>query len=396
MIKGGRDQFAGQRVLLLQGPIGPFFSWLSRDLRELGAHVWKVDFNGGDWLFSPCGSISFTGTSNEWPNFLRILLRRYKIDIIILFGDCRSLHRVACEIARQNSIRIGVFEEGYIRPDFITFEQYGVNGYSQIPRSADFYRDVILKEKPIIPVGNTFWYGALWCVFYYVASALLETSFPHYQHHRPLTVLEALPWIRSLGRKVYYSIKERGMLKYLLSKKYFFVPLQVYNDVQISIHSTFKSIPEFIVYVLDSFAHNADPQYYLVIKHHPMDRAYNEYGKFIQTQAQLLGIEKRVIYIHDQHLPTLLHHACGVVLVNSTVGLSALYHGTPVKVCGTAIYDLEGLTFQGPLNQFWKLAVSAKPNKELYDRLRSYLIEHTQINGSFYKRLPKKNIFDNM
>lgn len=83
-------------------------------------------------------------------------------------------------------------------------------------------------------------------------------------------------------------------------------------------------------------------------------------------------------------------------MVNSTVGLSALYHGTPVKVCGTAIYDLEGLTFQGPLDNFWKLAESSKPDKALYEQLRSYLIEHTQLNGSFYKKLPgKKNLFDN-
>lgn len=44
-----------------------------------------------------------------------------------------------------------------------------------------------------------------------------------------------------------------------------------------------------------------------------------------------------IFYIHDQHLPALLEHARGAMMINSTVGLSAIHHNTPLKVCGTAI-----------------------------------------------------------
>ena len=40
--------FCGKRVLLLQGPVGPFFSNLAHDLRHAGAEVLKVNFNAGD------------------------------------------------------------------------------------------------------------------------------------------------------------------------------------------------------------------------------------------------------------------------------------------------------------------------------------------------------------
>jgi capsular polysaccharide export protein len=77
-----------------------------------------------------------------------------------------------------------------------------------------------------------------------------------------------------------------------------------------------------------------------------------------------------------------------VVVINSTVGLSAITHGTPVKVCGNALYDIKGLTFREPLSEFWQNAQQAKPDRNLFDSFRTHLINHTQLNGSFYKRLP--------
>jgi len=62
--------------------------------------------------------------------------------------------------------------------------------------------------------------------------------------------------------------------------------------------------------------------------------------------------------------------------------LQALYHKSPVKVLGRAIYDIENLTYQKSLEQFWKNPT--KPDKNLYIKFRNYLIKNTQINGNFY------------
>ena len=62
MISRGIDAFRGRRVLLLQAPVGPFFRRLARDLQWVGAQVCKINFNGGDTLFSGgCGRL-FEGT----------------------------------------------------------------------------------------------------------------------------------------------------------------------------------------------------------------------------------------------------------------------------------------------------------------------------------------------
>lgn len=391
MINAGLEAFKDKRVLLLQGPMGPFFSRLSRDLKKVGAQVSKIDFNGGDWLFSPKGSIQFRGNLSEWPVFLERVLIERQIDIVLLFGDCRPIHRLAHRVVHLRGLTIGVFEEGYIRPDYITFELFGVNGNSKIPRSPQVYLSQPQNEaSTCISVGNSLWHAALWGMVYFQASILLRRFYKQYQHHRPLHYSEFWAGLRSIWRKQCYKIKEKNIQEELagnLSKRYFLVPLQVHNDAQLYVHSTYRSIENFIVEVFSSFAKHAPEDTHLVIKQHPLDRGYHDYSLLIARLGKKHGLEKRVKYIHDQHLPTLLEHARGVVVINSTVGLSALHHGTPTKTCGSAIYNIKGLTFQGKLGDFWTQAEYEIVDAELYVKFRHYLIENTQLNGNFYRRL---------
>lgn len=391
MIERGISEFRGERVLLLQGPVGPFFRRLADDLTLAGAQVFKVNFNGGDRLFYP-GAFNYCGRMEEWPKYFEALLDQLNVDIVMLFGDCRPIHKLAHKIAHRRGLEIGVFEEGYIRPDYVTLEQFGVNYHSLIPREPGFYMKLQAPTFDCpIALGSTYWHAVLWAVLYYFAAGLLKPFFRHYQHHRPLTWMEFFPWVRSVWRKGYYSLKERGTLARLtkeLDGHYFLVPLQVYNDAQIHTHSGFKSISNFIDKVMASFARNAPQDTALVIKHHPMDRGYHDYTRLIRKRAHELGLDGRCFYVHDQHLPTLTAHSRGVVVINSTVGLSALHHGSPVKVCGNAIYDMPGLTFQGSLDEFWQASHLAKPDSALLQRFNGYLVRHTQLNGSFYKRLP--------
>jgi capsular polysaccharide export protein len=126
----------------------------------------------------------------------------------------------------------------------------------------------------------------------------------------------------------------------------------------------------------------------LVFKHHPMDRGYCNYAMLLKRLGDEFGLGERLLYIHDQHLPSLLQAARGVVLVNSTVGLSALHHKAPLKVCGDSIYSIKGLVYQKSLDTFWADSKNFRINEVLLKRFLNYIIERTQVNGSFYKRLP--------
>jgi len=295
-------------------------------------------------------------------------------------------------VIQNRGIHVGVFEEGYLRPDYITLERDGVNNNSWLPSDPGFYLAQRRRELPASkPLGSTYSEAAKWGMMYFSAATIGRVWFRHYRHHRRLGISDAPTWCLSYLRKFAYRLIERDALPTLVdanSGNFFLVSLQMRGDAQMSVHSPYKSVQQFIEHVVASFARHAPAGRLLTLKHHPLDRGYTDYRRLIKRLIREHKLEDRCFYIHDQHLPTLLQHACGVVVVNSTAGLSAVGEGVPVKVCGESIYNIQGLTFQGPLDAFWGNAHLAVPNLELYQAFRSYLIRHTQHQGSFYKRLP--------
>ena len=378
-------------VLMLQGPIGPFFSRFAKGLERRGFRVWRVNFNGGDRLFHRGErAIDYTGRLEHWESYLERLVINRGIGRIYLFGDCRSYHRIARDVARRHGIRVFVFEEGYIRPNFVTLEEGGVNGHS--PMMEDPVRldrqEAALPPEHAAP-RHVFWFTAVFSMAYYWACAFTRGRYPHYRHHRPIGWFsEGLRWLRSGARKVLYRMRERRVMDTLLPQfenNYFVCPLQVHCDMQVVVHSGFNSIEHFVGEVLASFAEHAPANKAIVFKHHPLDRAYTDYTSLFANLAAELGLADRVFYVHDLDLPTLLRNAQGTVLINSTVGLSSLFHGTPVKTLGRAVYDLPGLTAQCSLDDFW--SAGERVDAEVFETYRSNLVLRNQINANLYRRI---------
>lgn len=379
------EKIKNKNILLLQGPMGGFFKRLSNYFEKNGASTYKIGFNGGDWLYSNKKVyIPYRDTKENWENYIKKFLTTNKIDKIFLFGDCRYYQNIAIKVAQQLHVDTFVFEEGYVRPDYVTLEKWGVNNFSMISRDFKFYNNLSDVEiTKAIPTHNSSFKLHFESAFYYIFAFLLKFYYPHYKHHRGFNPFqEAFYGVRNLFRRYKYKFTEKGSILKIIKKDYFFVPLQTYNDFQITTHSNFTSIQEFINVTLTSFSKFAPENRYLVIKHHPVDRGRCDYKKYIYKLAKQLGIEKQIIVIYDLHLPTLLKHTLGTVTINSTVGLQALYHHSPVKVLGNAIYDIKNLTYQKNLDSFWKDPTT--PNIQLLSKFRNYLIKNTQINGSFY------------
>lgn len=377
-------------VLLLQGPMGPFFRRLAKDLEAQGGTVYKINLNAGDWLYYRGeNTVNYTGDQAQWPEFLADRIAQWDIDHIYLFGDTRHYHAVAREVASRLSVRVGVFEEGYLRPYYITLEEGGVNGRSSLPNSPDFFRSSTApgEQKPQ-PVRRNYCNAAWFATWYYIAGWLGRDRFPHYRHHRPFNPYhEAYLWCRGAFRKYKYQIQQRNVqaaLSTTWSGKYYLAPLQVHCDGQIRTCEHIASAAAFVRRVVGSFARHAPPDTRLVLKHHPLDRGYSDYTGLVQKLARRYGIEHRVCYVHDLHLPLLLDHAIGTVVINSTAGLSSLLHDAPAKTLGHAVYDMPGLTFQGTLDEFW--SNPGKVDRRLNQCFRDYLASTSQLNGSFYSR----------
>lgn len=160
------------------------------------------------------------------------------------------------------------------------------------------------------------------------------------------------------------------------------LPLQLDGDDQLTRHFTFDSVSAAIREVMTNFAEHATSGTSLVIKNHPLDTGLIDYAKVVRTCAVELDIEDRVLYLETGDLDALLTHALGVVTINSTVGTAALALGCPVIALGQAIYDIDGLTFQGELAAFWHEVTA--PDASLYQDFRRVVIHTTQVNGGFY------------
>ena len=169
--------------------MGPFFARLASQLGTVARQVFKVNFNGGDWLFYPRRSIQYRGTLSDWPGELERLIHDLRIDAVILFGDCRPIHVPVHGIAESLGVEVWAFEEGYVRPNFVTFERHGVNNRSRLPRDAAFYRQAVLPElPPEREVGKAFRYVVAWAFMYYAAALAFGFVFRSYQHHRRLSI----------------------------------------------------------------------------------------------------------------------------------------------------------------------------------------------------------------
>lgn len=373
--------------------MGPFFRRFADDLRQRGARVTRVVFNAGDALFHRGeGVIAYRGSADEWPSYFRDLLDRDPADAIFLFGDCRPLHVSATRVARELGTPVWVFEEGYLRPDFVTLERGGVNGNSSMSRDPDYYRRraaALPRAPKTMPVGASFRYAAFHAIVYAMALTLGGWRYPRYRHHRNLNAfVQAFCWVRGGLRKLWYAAKETGLLERATSEwsgRYFLVPLQVHCDGQIG-HSPFTSVTAFLEEVVRTFSGAASSDELLIIKHHPQDRAYRDYTRLVAELGRRYGCGERLVYVHDLHLPTLFRHARGTVTMNSTAGLSSLYHKTPTIVLGTAVYDLPGLTCQRDLADFF--ADPGGVDSELFAAFRRTLLADNQINGNFHRRLP--------
>lgn len=369
-------------VLLLQGPLGPFFKNLSNELTKQHIDVHRIVLNGGDQFYAGENNIAYKDGLHGWPSFLIRFLRENNIATVITFGDCRSYHFDAKRVCLTQNIRYFALEEGYLRPNYITVEEGGVNGYSPITHQAiEAYKPIHSPEYESVIPGN-FLRRIIYSVIYYNTGLLKRFVFENYEHHRSFSPLfEAFFWIRSFFRKWIYKLCEPSSNKIFKVKSGFLVPLQVFNDAQIEFHSNYNIIEDFIIEVMTSFS-GSKSNHCLVFKHHPMDRGHVNYKKIIRTKAAELNIQDRVNYIHDQHLPTLLKSCKGVVTINSTTALQAFYHGAPVKVMGEALFDIKGLTHQGDISSFWQSP--EEPDGIFSDQFKAYLLDHGQINGSFY------------
>ncbi len=378
-----------RRFLFLQGVNTPFFAKLADKLKADGHHTYRVNFCAGDVMYwGRRDAWAFRRPLSQLKEFLREKVTQNEVTDVLLFGDRRPIHRPAIELAKELNVRIHVFEEGYLRPYWVTLERDGVNAASLLPRDPAWIR-AAAKRIPAYSNGTPFVATlrtrALHDMAYHSFNFWNPLTFPRYRTHRPfISAIEYLGWGRRFSIMPWYERNDRKTIAGLLSSEspYYLLPLQLDSDTQIREHSAFDHMEEVINIVSNSFARYAPPGAHLVIKNHPLDTGFVNYRRIITKLENKLGIEGRICYLESGDLEPLIKRARGLVTVNSTVGLSSLALGCPTIALSDPLYNLDGLTFRGTLDEFW--GAGTRPDTHLFNAFRNVLIHATQINGGFY------------
>ncbi len=386
--------------LFLQGPHGPFFHRLGAMLRKTGADVWRVGFNAGDraFWFHPKSYIPFRGTPGDWRATFVALLSEKHVTDIVLYGDVRRIHAEAVEEAKRRGLTVHVFEEGYMRPYWVTYERGGSNGHSRLMQMsiADMQKTLALSdmEAPLPPahwgdMRHHIFYGALYHWFVMFRNG----DYRNFQPHRSLTVMqEFMLYLKRLllmpaswvDRVIATQRIRLGGFPYHLCL------MQLEHDSSFQKHSPFNTMPEFLDMVVQGFADGAPGHHHLVFKAHPLEDGRSHVRRAIREAAHKYGVKDRVHYVRGGKLAQLLNDARTAVTVNSTAAQQVLWRGIPLKVFGDAVYAKPEFVSTQALPEFF--ATPSRPNMHAYKDYRRYLLETSQLPGGFYSARGRRQL----
>jgi capsular polysaccharide export protein len=370
--------------------MGPLFRRLGQGLRAAGHEVHKVNFNGGDRLYwrLPNG-IDYRGTLEQWPAALAKILAERRITDVILFGDCRQHHIRATRVCREIGVAVHVFEEGYMRPDWVTLEREGVNGHSNLPRDPEWFLTTAAALPPVREhrqVPSSFRRRAFEGLLYNIADVTTRWYYTNWNNHRPWSPLvEGKGWVRKLRQRKAREAQTASVLALIEepdAAPFYLFPLQLDSDAQILLHSPFSGMTEALRTVIASFASHAPAGTRLLVKEHPLDNWVHEWQRITFDIGRECGVAERIDYLPGGDIVPVARRSLGMVTINSTSGTLGLMLGKPVVVLGSAVYDILGITCQKGLDQFWQDPEA--PDEATFTAFRRVLIDRCLIPGGFF------------
>lgn len=381
-----------RNFLFLQGPHGPFFYELSRLVQKAGCSVQKIGINQGDAYYWPDRSsyVAYTQNLSNWPEYLDRFVQEHSITDIVVYGDTRELHSVARQVTQAHDLLLHCFEEGYLRPYWITYERGGANGNSPLMEmSMEMIRETLSRPDAVQVDAPAQW-GAMWHhTFFgsiYHANILFRNgAYPHFQSHRKEGV--GREWALHCKRLLTYPwglLKRSFQTKKLLKSgaPYHVALLQLGHDASVQDHSDITSMREFIEITVAGFTNGAPSHHHLAFKAHPLEDGREPIARIIKREAHKRGVEDRVWLIGGGKLGPLLDRSSSVVTVNSTAGQQALWRGLPLKVFGRSVYQKPEFVSDQSLAEFFQAPKT--PDAVAYRQFRQFLLETSQIGGGYY------------
>lgn len=388
---------ARRTFLFLQGPHGPFFGALARAMAAGGDRCLRAGFTLGDRVFWPrrLPYVAHRTGPETWPAHLAAIVADHGVTDIVLYGDTRPLHRTALELARTRGLVAHVFEEGYLRPWWATYERGGAHADSPLMDLPDAVVTGGASDAPTEPPDHwgdlrqhVFW-GAVW----HLVTLLGQHRYPGYRPHRGIGAgAEARLWLwRILRWPVTATVRAWQTAAIRRSARpWHLCLLQLDHDATYRAALPDADTAAFIARVTADFAAAAPSHHLLVFKAHPLDDDRLPLGTIVRAAARAAGIADRVRFVPGGKLARLMDGASSVVTVSSTGAQAALFRGLPVWAAGRTVYTRPGLTSDQGLRAF--LAAPQPPDRAAYLAFRAFLLATSQMPGGFYSARGRRQL----
>ena len=386
--------------LFLQGHPSAFWRQLADALHAQSHAVHKINFSLADQVFWGFRKgDTFRRSLQNFPSWLDVYLREHGITDILYYGDGHPYHKVAATVGRARGLGCWVVEHGYLRPDWLTLEPYGMGERSTFPRHWSEIEEFAAGVDPIDArqiYRHSFVQEAFGEVSYNLLQAAGRPLFPKFVSDRVYwPIVDYLSWLPHLclekkrNRAANYLVRDLDTRK----KSFNLVALQLQSDYMVRQSKTYSDLGKFVQDILTSFKLHAPPDRHLIFKIHPLDSGLEFWFRRIPREAGRLGVASRVNVVRGGALDEFIRQSQGVILLNSTVGIHALRAGKPTCALGQSIFTLKGLTHQSGLDAFWTNPEAPDPDRfAVFERA----IAGIQIRGSFYDRAGRQAAIDEM
>lgn len=299
---------------------------------------------------------------------LKTFITKKKINLVILHNDSRWYHAVAIDICKELEIQYLVTEQGLIRPFTTVIDPQGTNANSKI----DFNINSILipKQAPKYPkfVPNSKHDSFKSMLFFLV----FLMGFTLERINRNKTIIRYMHNNYSLKKyfkRVLNKVIKKNKQTTTLKNDSALLLLQLENDSQFLLHSSFKSNQEVIDLVasLVDF-HNMN----LAIKRHPLDDkeyllAENTY--YAEGKVTQLAAATNIVFT-----------------INSSASIDVLRTSTPLMLMGDSIYSRDGIASKLDLEQPAHFMADAEKNINTVKREHfvNYLHHDYLVKGAGY------------
>ncbi len=389
--------------LFLQGPHGPFFSSLGKMLRVAGARTYRIGFNAADRQFWRGPEyIAYRDTSENFAEALADHIAEKGITDIVLYGSSRPVHRIALDVARELKVTPHVFEEGYLRPYWVTYERGGANAASPATEfSLEQMATALANGAPALHEAPDRWGDMrahmFWGAAYHARLLAGNKGYPGFKPHRTphywaefrlhLNKLLTAPGRTLLRGASTLRVRHGGF-------PYHLVLLQLAHDANFLDHGPFPDQAAFLNVVFRGFSEGAPKHHHLVLKAHPLEDGREPLRPLIRQLTREYALESRVHFLTGGKLARLLDTARTALTVNSTSAEQALWRALPLRAFGNAVYKRPEFVSDQPVSDFF--ANPNSPDLEAYLVYRSFLLATSQVPGGFYGALSRRKLLRQM